>query len=302
MQKVKLLMNTFQMKSIGVIHTPYKGKNDIPIQGIFKPGGEGYIELKEQYVDGLSDLNGFSHAFLIYYFHKSKAEHLQGTPYLENEMHGIFSIRSPHRPNHLGLSVVRILRIDGNRVYIAEVDMLDGTPLLDIKPYVKYFDCREEVVSGWLDKHFIDGHIPDSTILTNKERLMKVAISTDNGYVSAHFGRCPEFTIFEIVDNTVINRVVIPNPGHHPGFLPEFFQQQNVNAVIAGGGGQRAQSLFQGKDIEFILGVTGPIDSVIDQLCKGELDGGESLCQPGAGKGYGVEKDECDHDDEEHHH
>ncbi len=131
---------------------------------------------------------------------------------------------------------------------------------------------------------------------------MKVAISTDNGYVSAHFGRCPEFTILEIEDSTVKNRVVIPNPGHHPGFLPEYFQQQDVNAVIAGGGGQRAQMLFQDKNIEFILGVSGTIDEVIDKLCSGQLKGGESFCQPGAGKGYGVEKDECDHDDGDHQH
>ncbi|MBD3289599.1 dinitrogenase iron-molybdenum cofactor [candidate division KSB1 bacterium] len=131
---------------------------------------------------------------------------------------------------------------------------------------------------------------------------MKVAISTDNGNVSAHFGRCPEFTILEIDDCEVKSRAVIPNPGHHPGFLPEFFEQQNVDAVVAGGGGQRARLLFEQKNIRFILGVTGSIDEVIEKLCTGELEGGESLCQPGAGKGYGVEKDECDHGDEGHQH
>ncbi|MDW7681986.1 MAG: NifB/NifX family molybdenum-iron cluster-binding protein [bacterium] len=130
---------------------------------------------------------------------------------------------------------------------------------------------------------------------------MKVAISTDSGYVSAHFGRCPEFTILDIDDGKVVNKQMILNPGHHPGFLPGYFEQMGVNAVIAGGGGTRAQMLFAEKNIQFILGVTGKIDDVIDKLCKGELEGGESLCSPGAGKGYGVEKDECDHGEHGHH-
>ena len=124
---------------------------------------------------------------------------------------------------------------------------------------------------------------------------MKVAISTDNGYVSAHFGRCPEFTILEIENGKIIKQESIPNPGHHPGYLPEFLSEQGVNAVIAGGGGQRAQMLFAEKNIQFILGITGTIEETVEKLRKGELKGGESLCKPGAGKGYGVEKDECDH-------
>ena len=124
---------------------------------------------------------------------------------------------------------------------------------------------------------------------------MKVAISTDNGNVSAHFGRCPEFTIIEIEDGKIIKRETISNPGHHPGFLPQFFEERGVEAIIAGGGGTRAQMLFAEKNIQFILGITGTIDETLNKLCKGELKGGESLCKPGAGKGYGVEKDECDH-------
>jgi len=124
---------------------------------------------------------------------------------------------------------------------------------------------------------------------------MKIAISTDNNYVSAHFGRCPEFTVLEIENGEIISQKVIPNPGHQPGFLPEFFAQQGIEAMIAGGGGRRAQMLFEEKNIQFILGVTGKIDEVIAKLCRGELEGGESLCQPGAGKGYGIEKGECDH-------
>ncbi len=129
---------------------------------------------------------------------------------------------------------------------------------------------------------------------------MKVAISTDNGNVSAHFGRCPEFTILEFENGKVIKQEIIPNPGHHPGFLPEFLSEQGVEAVIAGGGGKRAQLLFAEKNIQFILGITGTVEEAVKKLCRGELKGGESLCKPGAGKGYGVEKDECDHGSHEH--
>lgn len=158
-------MNEIKLTPIGIIHTPYKEPKSIPIQGVFKAHVEGFVELEEKYVPGLKSLEGFSHAILIYYFHRSDHECLQGTPYLEDEKHGIFAIRSPHRPNHLGFSIVKIKNITGNTMSFTEVDMLDGTPLLDIKPYTKYFDCREHVVSGWLDKHFTDGNIPDKTIL-----------------------------------------------------------------------------------------------------------------------------------------
>jgi len=158
-------MDKIELTPIGVIHTPYTQPKDIPIQGRFRDDVEGWGELKDEYVPGLKDLDGFSHVILIYYFHRSEAERLQGRPYLEEETRGIFAIRSPHRPNHLGLSVVKLRRIEGNRVYFTEVDMLDGTPLLDIKPYVEHFDSRDDVKSGWLDQHFADGEIPDDTII-----------------------------------------------------------------------------------------------------------------------------------------
>ena len=159
-------MNRIELTPIGIIHTPYQAQKDMPIQGVFKDNVEGVVELYKPYVAGLKDLDGFSHAILIYYFHRSDREELTGKPYLENEFHGIFAIRSPHRPNHLGLSIVNIKEIDGNILRFTEVDMLDGTPLLDIKPYSKYFDHRENVVCGWLDKHFHNGNIPHKTILT----------------------------------------------------------------------------------------------------------------------------------------
>ena len=137
----------------------------MPIQGTFKPEVEAWVELNEEYSRGLAGLEDFSHAIILYYFHKSNKERLLCRPFLEDRMHGIFTIRSPHRPNHIGFSVVRVCRIEDNRLYFREVDVLDGTPVLDIKPYVKYFDVRENVVSGWVDKHFKDGNVPDRTIL-----------------------------------------------------------------------------------------------------------------------------------------
>ncbi len=153
------------MQPIGIIRSPYKEAKDIPIQGVFKDKTEAWIELKDRYADGLKDLDGFSHAIIIYYFHKSDREDMKGKPFLEQNKHGIFAIRSPHRPNHIGFSIVKINNIEGNKLYFTEVDMLDKTPVLDIKPYVKYFDSRENVVSGWLDKHFKDGSVPDKTVI-----------------------------------------------------------------------------------------------------------------------------------------
>ncbi|MDP8234732.1 MAG: NifB/NifX family molybdenum-iron cluster-binding protein [Candidatus Saelkia tenebricola] len=128
---------------------------------------------------------------------------------------------------------------------------------------------------------------------------MKIAISTDGDFVSAHFGRCPSFTIVEIGDNKVLGKDVIDNPGHHPGFLPQFLNKEGVNAIIAGGMGQRAAELFADVGIEAVVGVSGSVNEVIDKIVAGTLAGGESLCQPGLGKGYGVDKTECEHPDEE---
>ena len=128
---------------------------------------------------------------------------------------------------------------------------------------------------------------------------MRIAISTDGNSVSAHFGRCPSFTIVEIDNGKLINRQTIANPGHHPGFLPQFLHEKGVNYIIAGGMGPRAEGLFAQAGIQIIVGVSGNIDEVIDKIIKGRLEGGESLCRPGSGKGYGIEKTECNHTEEE---
>lgn len=124
---------------------------------------------------------------------------------------------------------------------------------------------------------------------------MKIAISTDGAMVSAHFGRCPSFTIVEIDGESVVGRDVVENPGHHPGAIPKFLREMGVEYIIAGGMGRRASELFDGMGIEAVLGVSGSVDDVIAKILDGTLEGGESLCMPGAGKGYGVDKDTCDH-------
>ncbi len=165
MTEMGKIMGQIIMHSIGIIRSPYKESKDIPIQGTFKREAEAWLELKDKYVPGLKDLDKFSHAILIYYFHKSEREEIEGMPFLEQNKHGIFAIRSPHRPNHIGFSIVKIKSIKGNRMYFTEVDILDRTPLLDIKPYVGYFDSRDNVISGWLEKHFKDGNIPNKTVI-----------------------------------------------------------------------------------------------------------------------------------------
>jgi len=149
-----------QVTPIGVTHTTYHEHGETPIQGAFKPEGTGWVEVFPEYREGLKDIEGFSHLFLIYLFHRTSEVKLVAAPFLETTPHGIFAIRGPMRPNHLGLSVVRLERVEGHRLDIAEVDMLDGTPLLDIKPYVSHFDRRDNVRCGWVDKQFEDGVPP----------------------------------------------------------------------------------------------------------------------------------------------
>ena len=130
---------------------------------------------------------------------------------------------------------------------------------------------------------------------------MRIAISTDEGNVSAHFGRCPSFTIVDIENGTVTARQEIMNPGHHPGFLPEFLGERGVSCIVAGGMGQRAVQLFAERGIDRIVGVNGSVDEVIQLIAQGKLQGGESLCKPGAGKGYGLDKSVCDHPEDHEH-
>ena len=127
---------------------------------------------------------------------------------------------------------------------------------------------------------------------------MKIAISTDHGYVSAHFGRCASYTIVDISEGRILSRKEIPNPGHQPGFLPQFLSERGVNAIIAGGMGPRAQALFSQKNIETIIGIQGPIDEVIKKFLAQELEAGEDMCNHKSGKSHR----DPHHDHSEHSH
>ncbi len=146
-------MNEISYKSIGIIHTPNKEPEGTPIQPRGAEGIKGEIEIFDDFTDGLKDLDGFSHIILLYHFHKSGKAELQIKPYMDKEKHGVFAMRGPSRPNPIGLSIVKLNKIEDNRLFIENVDIVDGTPLLDIKPYVPDFDIHEVESFGWLEKN-----------------------------------------------------------------------------------------------------------------------------------------------------
>jgi tRNA-Thr(GGU) m(6)t(6)A37 methyltransferase TsaA len=137
------------ISAIGVIRTPFTQATGTPIQGVLGKGAQGVAELLPELAPGLRDLVGFDRIWLIYLLDRASAVQLMVRPYMDIEERGVFATRSPAGPNHLGLSVVRLLGVDKNCLRIADVDMLDGTPLLDIKPYVPSFDSFADAHAGW---------------------------------------------------------------------------------------------------------------------------------------------------------
>ncbi|HNR12602.1 MAG TPA: tRNA (N6-threonylcarbamoyladenosine(37)-N6)-methyltransferase TrmO [Thermodesulfobacteriota bacterium] len=138
--------------SIGIIHSPFKDSREMPIQSCGASGIQGTVEVLPEYAEGLNDLEGFSHIILMYHFHLVKDMRLTLIPFLDIEPHGVFATRAPTRPNPLGLSVVKLLRREGTILYIENVDIIDGTPLIDIKPYVPEFDNHPAERVGWVEK------------------------------------------------------------------------------------------------------------------------------------------------------
>lgn len=138
---------------VGRIHSPFKEPKGTPIQPPAALDVAGVIEMDPAYAAGLQDLEGFSHLILLYHFHLAKDCSLLVKPFLDNALHGIFATRAPGRPNPIGCSVVRLVTIDGNRLHVLDVDIVDGTPLLDIKPYVPEFDCRPTAKNGWFENN-----------------------------------------------------------------------------------------------------------------------------------------------------
>jgi tRNA-Thr(GGU) m(6)t(6)A37 methyltransferase TsaA len=140
-----------QISPIGVIHTPFNDLTGMPIQPSGALDVEGSLVIHREYEQGLQDLEGFSHIILLYQFHKSSGYDLMVTPFLDTTKRGLFSTRAPRRPNSIGLSIVELTGRDKNTVFVRGIDVLNNTPLIDIKPYVPQFDIRRVTATGWLE-------------------------------------------------------------------------------------------------------------------------------------------------------
>jgi tRNA-Thr(GGU) m(6)t(6)A37 methyltransferase TsaA len=137
--------------SIGTIHSPFYELSNMPIQPFSEFSASGTVEILPEFSTGLIDLEGFSHILLIYHLHESHRIALTVTPFLDSKPHGVFATRAPNRPNPIGISVVKLVKVVGNILHVENLDILDGTPLLDIKPYVPEFDSPTEINLGWLE-------------------------------------------------------------------------------------------------------------------------------------------------------
>jgi len=149
---VNVPKDTFGYDSIGVIRTSFESPDGMPIQPVGADSTEGTVELDRSFADGLADLDGFSHCILLYHFHASGDDApLSVEPFLDDEQRGVFSTRAPQRPNPIGLSVVSVESIEGRELTVGGIDVVDGTPLLDVKPFVPEFDVPSETETGWMD-------------------------------------------------------------------------------------------------------------------------------------------------------
>jgi len=147
---------TITLETIGTIHSPFKTLNDMPIQPKGAADTIGKLILDETFAEGLKDLEGFSHIYILYHFHKATRTELTVVPFMDTVPRGVFATRSPMRPSHIGMSVINIVSIEGNTVTVKGIDVLDGTPLLDIKPFIPQFDSTGDVRTGWMDKNEAD--------------------------------------------------------------------------------------------------------------------------------------------------
>jgi tRNA-Thr(GGU) m(6)t(6)A37 methyltransferase TsaA len=155
-------MNSFVLKVIGTIHSPFREAAGTPIQSALARGVEGSVEVLPEFVPGLQDLEGFERVWLLYWFDRAAPARLVVKPFLDEHQRGVFATRAPCRPNPIGLSCVRLLGIEAARLRIGDVDILDGTPLLDIKPYAPQMDCFDVRRTGWLQNKGGNAVVADS--------------------------------------------------------------------------------------------------------------------------------------------
>lgn len=155
------MSSVIKLRPIGVINSPFKQPKGTPIQSAFAGGAAGTVTISEEFREGLKDLEGFERIWLLYYFDRSPEARLLVTPFLDTEQRGIFATRSPARPNPIGLSCVRLIRIDGCTLHAEDIDVVDGTPLLDIKPHVPRFDHFDAKRAGWFDESRLERRLAD---------------------------------------------------------------------------------------------------------------------------------------------
>lgn len=154
-------MEPIAFQPIGIIRSSFQEPRGTPIQPTAAEGAAGRVEVFPEFVDGLKDLEGFSHVVLLYHFHRAGPPALRVTPFLDHEPRGVFATRAPSRPNPIGISVVRLTGIQDGHLSVEDLDVLDGTPLLDIKPYVPAFDVRPGAIAGWVEDRI--ERLPDTT-------------------------------------------------------------------------------------------------------------------------------------------
>jgi len=159
-----------RIKAIGIIHSPFQHTAGVPIQPAFAHDSKGTVEVFPEYEDALADLEGFERIWLLYWFDRASAFKAEVKPYLDSRTHGLFATRAPARPNPIGLSCVKLLSVEANRLGVADIDILDGTPLLDVKPYISRFDCFAGQRNGWLDTATQGTTESDSRFFGNKQR------------------------------------------------------------------------------------------------------------------------------------
>lgn len=156
-----MVENSFPARSIGLIHTPFAEAVGTPIQPVFAQGAIGQVIIDEQYAAALDDIEGFDRIWLIYWLNRASAFQPRVIPYRDTKEHGLFATRSPCRPNPIGMSTVRLLGREGCALQVADVDVLDGTPLLDLKPYVPQFDAFPGSKAGWFEQTDVDRQVSD---------------------------------------------------------------------------------------------------------------------------------------------
>lgn len=145
-------MDSIIYQPIGIVHSPFKKPEGTPIQPIAAKNTEAIIEIFPEFCEGLIDLEHFSHIYILFHLHLAQKKELMVIPFLDNKAHGVFSTRSPGRPNSIGISVVCLDKIKNNRLFVRNIDILDGSPVLDIKPYIPQFDIFEDAKSGWFTR------------------------------------------------------------------------------------------------------------------------------------------------------